>query len=170
MFGSMAPYGQPQETIANKALGISTPDLNILGGSIKDALAYFTGRPQDAFYLQPAVDQSQQYSMAQNVLQARQGALARLAAATTPQELQAAALAYVSSGGDAGALNAALGAGKQEIKSYAKDQDLYTTDPVRGQTTLIRAGSYKPTPNEPYNPDGTANTAFPQYTMGLKKI
>lgn len=167
MFGARASYAPQNQTLAERAFGLSAPDLGVLGGSIKDAIAYFSGHPQEAVNLAPAIQQGQQYNFAQGAMQARQAAMAKFQAATTPQEEQAAALALWGSGGDMTGLSSALNVGKPEIKAYGIDQDLFSVDPLTGQQTLVRKGSYKPTPNQPFNPDGTANMPFQNYQRGL---
>jgi hypothetical protein len=93
--------------------------------------------------------------------------LAKFQNATTPQEKQSAALALWGSGGDTNGLASALNVGKPEIKTYAQDQDLYSIDPGTGQPTLVRKGTYKPTPNAAFNPDGSPNIAFQAYQKSL---
>lgn len=61
LFGSAlsspaSAYSQP--TIASNLLGLAPSDVGVLGASLKDALAYFGGRPNDANNLTPAIQQS----------------------------------------------------------------------------------------------------------------
>lgn len=87
--GGILGYGQP--TIGSSLLGTSPTDYNTLGASLKDAIAYFSGRPEQANSLMPAIQQGQEYAQQQQ------------AASQIPLLLQAA------QSGDKDALSKALG-------------------------------------------------------------
>lgn len=60
LFGGLVSTQSQQPTIGASLLGLSNSDYGILGSSIKDALAYFSGHPEGANSLLPAIQRGQQ--------------------------------------------------------------------------------------------------------------
>lgn len=92
MAGAMGLFGGG-ETIGSRLTGMAPSDLGILGASLKDALAYWSGRPQDANSLTPALSHADQMRQTQGLLAALNS--------PDPAVRQQAYGAYTAMGGDA---------------------------------------------------------------------
>lgn len=167
LFGGarMAP-GLMQPTIGSQFLGVSPSDYNTLGASLKDALAYFSGRPEMANNLQPAMQQGQQEAQ-QEALAAQYPALVKAV-----QGGDTAALDNAIAGSPALALQLGPSLLSNALTAKQKASEPYTLTP--GSTRFVgdkqvASAPLTPNPNQPFNRDGTPNKAYQEYEKSLIK-
>jgi len=167
LFGGarMAP-GLMQPTIGSQFLGVSPSDYNTLGASLKDALAYFSGRPEMANNLQPAMQQGQQAAQ-QEALAAQYPALVKAV-----QSGNTGALDSAMAGSPALALQLGPDLLSNAITAQQKASEPYTLTPGSSRFVgdkQIANVPVTPNPNQPFNRDGTPNKAFQEYEMAKMK-
>lgn len=157
-------FGSTRDALGGSPLSnLSNWDIASLGASgLQDAYAAYRG--QQGGSLDSAMDTIKTRTLSQSANDARK---AIADAGSDPTKLKQAILSYTALGGDPSSLISALKFGQPEIKTFDQTQDVYSVDPLTGSQTLVRHGVQKPTPNQPFNPDGTPNAAYQSYQKEL---
>lgn len=90
-------------------------------------------------------------------------------AGNDPAKLKAALLSYAAAGGDPSTFIAAAKFGSPVISNVSPTENVYSTDPLTGGRTLVQQGQLKHNFNQPFNDDGTDNTAYQAYQTKLAR-
>lgn len=161
IFGSIRDYlNQPLEGTNGQAGGMNR--LGLLAAAFQDAgnggRTDLTGDLLKSARQQAAIQRREEANKA----------VQKAYATGDMNQVRKALTDLAANGGDISHIMEAMQVGQPKYEQVDPTRDTVSIDPLTGERKVISQGVQKPTPNQPFNPDGTPNTAYQDYEKNLR--